>query len=134
MQSSRHAISAYRRVDAEARVAAASPHRLIALLYEGALNALAHARGHMQRGNVAAKGEAIGKAIAILQEGLIPGLNRDAGGSLSQQLHDLYQYMTHRLLLANLNDDAAALDEVKGLLNDLKGAWDAIGGPAAGRA
>lgn len=124
--STQRAIGAYRQIDKQARVASASPHHLITLLLEAALVVLAQARRHMEERDIAAKGAALGKAIAILQEGLIPALDRDAGGDLAQNLHDLYQYMTHRLLLANLRDDVAAVIEVGDLLRGLKQAWDAI--------
>lgn len=124
--STRQALGAYRRVDTQTRVAAASPHRLIGLLFEGGLSALAQAKASLNNGDIAGKGEAIGKAISILQEGLIGGLNPEAGGELAANLNDLYAYMTQRLLVANLTNDIAALDEVSGLLRDLQQAWEAI--------
>jgi flagellar protein FliS len=39
--------------------------------------------------------------------------------------------MSNRLLTANLNNDSAILEEVHGLLMELKTAWDAIGQQAA---
>jgi len=123
----RNALSAYTQVGIETSVATASPHQLISMLYAGALVAIAIAKGHMQRHEVAAKGLAISRAIGIINEGLIVSLDEKAGGVLAQNLKALYEYMSSRLLMANLKNDEALLDEVSRLLNELKGAWDEIG-------
>ncbi|MFA7282715.1 MAG: flagellar export chaperone FliS [Sterolibacterium sp.] len=119
----RNAINAYAKVGVDGSVAAASPHKLITMLFEGALHSIAAARGHMQRKEIAAKGMAISKAIAIIDEGLRISLDMKAGGDLAEKLDALYEYMSHRLLVANLKNEPQALDEVSGLLNDLKDAW-----------
>ena len=124
---SRNALNAYSQVGVETGVAAASPHKLIAMLYDGALLSIASAKLHMQHKEVAKKGEAISKAIAIIDEGLKASLDEKVGGELAQNLKALYSYMCQSLLVANLKNDSAALDEVTRLLTDLKGAWDAIG-------
>lgn len=125
------AIKTYGKVGVESGVSAADPHKLVSMLYQGALLAIANAKNAIQRKDVAAKGAAISKAIAIIDEGLNASLDKSAGGGLAQNLSSLYQYMCSRLLSANLNNDVAALDEVARLLNDLKGAWDSIRQPAA---
>jgi flagellar protein FliS len=119
----RNAINAYAKVGVDGSVAAASPHKLITMLFEGALVSIAAARGHMQRKEIAAKGMAITKAIAIIDEGLRISLDMKAGGDLAEKLDALYEYMSHRLLVANLKNQPEVLDEVSGLLNDLKDAW-----------
>lgn len=124
------ATRAYAKIGVESGVFAADPHKLIAMLYQGALLAIANAKNGMMRRDVAAKGTAISKAISIIEDGLNASLDKKVGGELAQNLSSLYEYMARRLLSANLNDDMAALDEVAGLLNELKGAWDGIGRPA----
>jgi flagellar protein FliS len=117
------AAQAYARIGLETGVAAASPERLIVMLYDGALAALNEARLHMAEGRTAPKGQAIGKAIAIVDEGLKAALDTRKGGAIAQQLGELYDYIGRRLLLANLRDDARLLDEATRLLADLRGAW-----------
>jgi len=131
---SRNAMNAYAQVGVESGVDAASPHKLIAMLYEGALIAIASAKIHMQRKEIAKKGKAISQAIAIIDEGLKASLDERVGGDLAQNLKALYSYMCQRLLMANLQNKTEPLDEVAHLLVGLKGAWDAIGkqqGPVA---
>ncbi|WP_042302035.1 flagellar export chaperone FliS [Paraburkholderia kururiensis] len=115
--------NAYARVGVETGVMGASPHRLIAMLYEGARKAIAQARMHLQQGNVAARGEAIGKAINIVQNGLQVSLNQDAGGEIAQRLDALYTYIGRRLVEANLKESEAMLIEVDGLIATLEEAW-----------
>ena len=118
--------NAYARVGVETGVMGASPHRLIVMLYQGARKAIALARLHLQQGNIAARGEAIGKAIQIVASGLQPSLNIEAGGEIAERLDGLYGYMTRRLLEANLKQSEAMLIEVDGLLATLEDAWIGI--------
>lgn len=119
------AMKQYQQVSLEARVAEASPHGLIQLLMQGGLERLAQARGAIERGQMAERGELISKAIGIVG-GLREALNPEVGGELAVNLDSLYGYMTERLLEANRNGDAAILDEVSGLLREVKSGWDAI--------
>jgi len=107
-------------------MADAGPHKLILMLFEGAIKAVAKARLAMTKGEIAPKCEAIAKAIAIIQEGLQLSLDVKAGGELAENLNGLYEYMIHRLVIANLKNQVEPLDEVGKLLVDLKNAWAAI--------
>ncbi|MFL9869677.1 flagellar export chaperone FliS [Paraburkholderia fungorum] len=118
--------NAYARVGVETGVMGASPHRLIVMLYQGARQAIAQARMHVQQGNVPARGEAIGKAIQIVESGLQLSLNLEVGGEIAERLDALYAYMSRRLLEANINQSEAMLVEVDGLLATLEEAWIGI--------
>ena len=123
----------YQQIGVESRLSGATPHQLVAMLFDGWMEAVAQARGALQLGDAMAKGQAIGRAVRIIDEGLRAGLNLDAGGALARDLHDLYGYLTMRLTQANLRNDDAALDECKRLMLPLQEAWSAIG-PVAGGA
>ena len=118
--------NAYARVGVETGVMGASPHRLIVMLYQGARQAIAQARMHIQQGNVPARGEAIGKAIRIIESGLQSSLNLEVGGEIAGRLNALYSYMARRLLEANIKQSEAMLVEVDGLLATLEEAWIGI--------
>ena len=119
-------ISAYQRIGVETGVESANPHKLILMLFEGAQEALAKAKMHIRHNEIAKKGEMLSKAIMIIDHGLKASLDMNVGGDLAQQLQALYDYMTNRLLVANLKNDIEIIDEVNGLLNELNGAWKAI--------
>lgn len=125
---SRRMQQAYGSSALETEVASASPHKLVQMLLDGALQAIRLARLQMAQGKVAEKGRLIGKAIAIVDEGLRNALDMQQG-ELAANLSALYEYCTARLLYANLNNDAAALDEVEALLGEIREAWVGIGQP-----
>lgn len=126
-------LNAYGQTQVDSGVATASPHKLISMLYEGALVAIASANVNMARGDIGAKGAVISKAIAIIDEGLKISIDIEAGGELAQNLHALYEYMASRLLEANIKNDRAILGEVESLLRELKGAWEMIGNVPANK-
>ena len=130
--ASRQGINAYARVGLETGVIAASPHRLILMLFEGARVALSSALVHMKNGETVAKGESLSKAISIISSGLQASLDVNAGGELAQHLYALYDYMSRRLVLANLHNNPEYVEEVAGLLAELSGAWEMIGTAAGG--
>ncbi|GIZ12186.1 flagellar export chaperone FliS [Pseudomonas sp. NCCP-436] len=119
------ALKQYQSVNTQARVVDASPHRLIQMLMEGGLTRIAQARGAMERGQTALKGELIGKSIAIIA-GLRDSLDHQQGGELAGNLDSLYGYMMARLTEANISNEPAVLEEVAGLLRDIKTGWDGI--------
>jgi flagellar protein FliS len=117
----------YRKVGVESAVPGATPHQLIAMLFDGLLEAIAQARGAMQARQVEAKAQALSRAVRIVEEGLRAGLDLKSGGSLARDLHELYGYLAMRLTLANLRNDDAALQECTRLVQPLREAWLAIG-------
>ncbi|WP_313290155.1 flagellar export chaperone FliS [Stutzerimonas nitrititolerans] len=119
------AMKQYQSVNTNAQLVDATPHRLIQMLMEGGLTRLAQARGAMERNDVALKGTLIGKTIDIVG-GLRQGLNLEAGGEVAANLDSLYIYMTTRLVEANRKNDPTILDEVAGLLREIKSGWDGI--------
>ena len=120
------AMRQYQKVNAHAQTSEASPHRLVQMLMEGGLDRMAQAKGYMSRGEIARKGEMIGKAIDIIH-GLRLGLDPEkADPGYLDDLDALYGYMIERLTEANRNNDPALIDEVAQLLITVKSGWDAI--------
>ena len=122
-----NAISAYQRIGVETGVESADPHKLILMLFEGAQEALAKARIHIQNNEIAEKGQMISKAIMIIDHGLKASLDMNTGGDLAIRLQELYDYMMHRLLVANIQNNLEIINEVNKLLSELYGAWKKIG-------
>ena len=125
--SAHNGATAYATVGIETGVVAANPHELIVMLFDGAHAAVSAALQQMRDGNAEAKGRAISKAIMIIDSGLRASLDKGAEGSIAQSLDSLYEYMSNRLLVANLRNRPEMLEEVRRLLGELKDAWESIG-------
>lgn len=129
MMMQKRQLAAYRS-SLDVEVETASPHKLILLLFDGGISAIRQAKllvGNKER--IGEKGKLIGKAIAIIEEGLRLGLDLEKGGELATNLDALYAYCSARLLDANLKNDVVILEEVEALLQDLRGAWATIAKP-----
>jgi flagellar protein FliS len=95
------------------------------MLFDGLLAALADAEGHIQRKDIAGKGEAVSRASKIIV-GLQGSLDFDKGGGLARNLSDLYDYCTRRLLKASLRNDVLIIQEIRSLLNEINSAWELL--------
>ena len=118
-------LSAYQQTAAHGGVSAADPHRLIAMLMNGALERIAKARGCIQNRAFTEKAQLIHRAVAIIDE-LRNSLNLNAGGELATNLDNLYEYMSRQLLKATVENNIAALDEVAKLLSGIRDTWESI--------
>lgn len=123
--NARDLTSQYAHTRAQGEVEFASPHRLVQLLMNGALDRVATAKGCMARRQFELKGMQINWAISLIN-GLRTSLDMEHGGPLAEHLEDLYQYMVRRLAEAHGDNDVGKLDEVSRLLREIKSAWDAI--------
>jgi flagellar protein FliS len=119
------ALSKYQSIKSDAAVLGASPHRLVQLLMEGAVERVVSAKGQIERCETAAKGANIGRALEIINH-LRHTLDLDRGGEVALNLFALYEYMETRLCDANRDNDPLALEEVLTLMNDIRLGWDAI--------
>lgn len=124
---SRTGSQAYAQIGVESSVMSASPHQLIVMLFDGARSAMVRARLLLQQGDIPGKGMAISKAIDIIANGLKAGLDVEKGGELAENLSALYDYMTQRLMIANLHNDVKVIEEVEALLENIAEAWRQIG-------
>jgi len=124
------AMKQYQSVGVHSGVMDASPHRLIQMLMEGVLQRIAQAKGNVKRKEIADKAVNITKAINIVA-GLRSSLDLERGGEIAANLDSLYDYMLHRLMLANARSDESILDEVSTLMISIKLSWDSIAGEVA---
>ena len=119
----------YRKVGAHGNLAEASPYQVVQVMLDTLLSRIAEASGHLDRGETAAKGEKIGKALAII-EALMLGLDKQRGGDVAQNLERLYDYASRTLLKAHLENRGDLLKEVSSLLREIKLGWDGIAAAA----
>lgn len=119
-------IQSYQNVGFETDIRGSDPHRLIILLFEGALSALDRAESALAEKQIQDKTNALTRAIEIILDGLSASLNLEDGGDVAANLKSLYEYMASRLTHANFQNDLAAIQEVRGLLTELCEAWKEI--------
>ena len=116
-------VKAYKKVDLETAVVSSDPHRLVLMLFDGALLSIQRAKTHMAQKQIAEKGIAIGHAIEIVDSGLRVSVDPTPDPKFAARLVGLYRYIVMRLLQANLRNDPTALDETCKILSDLRNAW-----------
>ena len=104
-------------------VITADPKRLVLMCYEGVIENLKIARNRYVEKDYEGKALVIKKAQDIINE-LMCSLDFEKGGPIAGNLESLYNYMTRRIIHADVNRDIDAIDEVIGILNELKSAWE----------
>ena len=100
---------------------------LIQMLFDGLIESLMSAKGHIEHNAIVEKGKSLARANRILF-GLQGALDFEKGGDLANNLNELYSYVTRRLLHINLHNDLQALAEVHGLMNEIRQAWRDVPG------
>lgn len=115
----------YRMVDLEAKAAASSPYELVLVLFDGLLDELARARGHIEHKRYQQKGRSLEKCLNILN-GLSGALDYENGGEVVQGLARLYDYCIYRLSDVSVSLDVAGIDEVVRLLGILREGWEGV--------
>jgi len=118
---------AYAQVGLETGINSASPHGLIVMLYDGAIEAIRKTKIYLDMGDIEMKTKSVDKALRIIKDGLTTSLDVNAGGALAQQLLALYDYICKELILANAQNSPERMDTCIGLLADLRSAWLEIG-------
>lgn len=119
------ALNEYQQVGIQSKVSSSTPHSLVSMLLQGALEKLAKATGAIQRKDIADRGKAISESIRIIDY-LRACLDIPNGGTIATGLASLYDYMERRLVEANAQSNPQIIEEVVTLLNDVKSAWDTI--------
>ena len=118
-------LNSYNQVAVQTDANTASPHKLIQMLMEAALDKIAKAKGLIENKQIAEKGKQIGTVVSIV-DALRASLDHNVGGEISANLDALYDYMIRKLTEANATNDVNLLDEVSKLIREIKVGWDAI--------
>ena len=125
MTLNKRAANAYRNVEVASAVPYADSIQLIQMLFDGLIASLSDAEGHFERNDIKGKNASIGRANKIII-GLQSALDFEKGKELSQNLSDLYDYCIRRLLKSNIRNDVEGIVEVKGLMNEIRSAWNMV--------
>ncbi|MDB4150693.1 flagellar export chaperone FliS [Pseudomonadales bacterium] len=118
-------MAGYKMVDQVGRVDYANQVELVQMLFSALLDSMSEADGHIQRGSEDLKCASIARAVKIVQ-GLRITLDHERGGELARNLDALYEYVSRRLMQANMHNDVESLREVRGLMADISSAWEML--------
>jgi flagellar protein FliS len=119
------ALNQYAAVNTQTSVVDVDRHKLIELLYDGALERINTARAKILAKDYEAKNKLINKSIDILA-GLRGFLDESQSKELYESLYSLYEYCERRLLEANMQNDVEILEEIAGHIRTLKEGWTGI--------
>ena len=121
----RRAAANYGAVMVETGVDSSDRVELVQMLFEGLLDNLNAAEGHIKANAIQAKSDHLTRAGRIVI-GLQGSLDYEKGGDLARNLSELYGYITRRLLHINMKNDLAALNEVRGMMMEIREAWRTV--------
>lgn len=121
----RGSMKAYKSVALDSQKTVASPYKIVQMLLAGALERLAKARVAIEQEEFAKRGELLSATLMIVAE-LRMALDHEAGGDISANLDNLYEFMMGEIVQANIHDDVDKLEGVSRLLREIKESWDAI--------
>ncbi len=116
------AIESYSSGSTATQAAVANRVELIQMLFDGLIDSLSAARGHIEHRNIEEKSKALARASRIVV-GLQAALDLDKGGDLAANLNELYGYVVRRILHVNIQNDLGALEEVRSLIMEVREAW-----------
>lgn len=118
-----NALKEYKSVDLRATVETATPHKLISMLLEGALTALAQAKGAIERNQIEVRTESLNKATDIIV-GLKGSLDLEKGGEVAANLDELYNYMIREVVKANRENSSQKVQDIMDLFLDIRSGWN----------
>ncbi|MBT3437113.1 MAG: flagellar export chaperone FliS [Oceanospirillaceae bacterium] len=119
------ALAQYGQVKNDAQTMYASPHQLVLMLFDGAVEAMSMTMGAIQHKNIELRGKQSTRAISIIN-GLRDCLDMETGGELADNLYSLYQYMAQELFRAAFKNDVETIENVQAMLKDIRGSWEKI--------
>ena len=125
MNMRQRALASYGDVKVTTGVAGADNVQLIEMLFDGLIESLSTAKGHIERGSITEKSKSIARAGRIVV-GLQGALDFEKGGDIARNLNDLYSYITRRLFNVNAHNDLAALQEIHTLMDEIRQAWTVV--------
>ncbi|MDX9916867.1 MAG: flagellar export chaperone FliS [Gudongella sp.] len=103
-------------------IMSASKNKLVLMLYDGAIKFLKLSEIAIRENRIEKANLNITKAQDIISE-FMATLNFDEGGVIADNLYQLYEYMHHTLVRANIEKDVSKVTEVRGYLEELRETW-----------
>ena len=119
------ALAQYGQIKNDAQISYASPHQLMLMLFDGAIEAMSMTIGSIQNKNFELRSKQNTRSIAIIN-GMRECLDLETGGELADNLYSLYQYMVQELFRASFKNDVDTIQNIQTMLKDIRGSWEKI--------
>jgi flagellar protein FliS len=119
------ALAQYRQIKNDTQTTYASPHQLVLMLFDGAIEAMSMTIGAIQQKNIELRGKQNTRSIAIIY-GMRDCLDMNSDSELADNLYSLYQYMAQELFKAAFKNDAETIQGIQNMLKDIRGSWEKI--------
>ena len=119
------ALAQYGQIKNDTQTTYASPHQLMLMLFDGAIEAMSLTIGAIQNDNFEVRSKQNTRSITIIN-GMRECLDMETGGELADNLYSLYQYMTKELFRASFKNDADAVQNIQTMLKDIRDSWEKI--------
>ena len=119
------ALAQYGQIKNDTQSLYASPHKLVLMLFDGAIEAMSMTIGAIQHKNIEVRAKQSTRAITIIN-GMRDCLDMEAGSELADNLYSLYQYMAQELFRANFKNDYETIRNIQSMLKDIRGSWEKI--------
>ncbi len=107
------------------QIETASREQILLMLYDGAIRFMRQAREAMKEEDYQVSHNKLIKSQDIVTE-LMASLEIDIMGDVGKQLYNLYDYILHNLVQANVDKDVKKIDAAVSIMQELQEAWDEI--------
>jgi len=119
------ALAQYGQIKNDAQTMYASPHQLVLMLFDGAIEAMSMTIGAITHKNIELRGKQSTRSISIIN-GMRDCLDMKSDSELADNLYSLYQYMAQELFRAAFKNDAETIQGIQAMLKDIRGSWEKI--------
>ncbi len=109
----------------ELAIKGATPVGLIVILYDMAIESLAHATREIDAGNIEGRTADLNHALSVIGE-LQRSLNMEVGGEVAIRLSDLYDVARSKILEANIKVSKEIIERLSGVLSSMRDAWKIV--------
>ena len=119
------ALAQYGQIKNDTQTTYASPHQLMLMLFDGAIEAMSFTIGAIENNNFELRSKQNSRSITIIN-GMRECLDMETGGELADNLYSLYQYMAQELFRASFKNDVDTIKNIQTMLKDIRGSWKKI--------
>ncbi len=104
------------------KISTAAPEELVMMLYDGAVKFSNKAKNAIENKKIEEANNNLARVEAIIDE-LMLGLDYEQGGQIADNYLHIYDYLKRRVIEANVKKNIEVIDEVVGIIRDLRQTW-----------